>query len=116
MSVTRKQKREYLAMQAKVTRLKAELDHVLNSPPSTSVTNITEDAISPSTSLAMGVNPDTEISETGPPKDINITEKASSPKASLSNGVQSDTVRAETVSPADTSVKERAISPTASLS
>jgi hypothetical protein len=66
MSMTRKQKREYLAMQAKVARLKAELARVLNSPPSTSANDITEDAMSPSTSLVMGVDPDTEISETGP--------------------------------------------------
>jgi hypothetical protein len=88
MSMTRKQKREYRAMQAEVKRLRAELarqDSVLNSPPSTNANNVTEDALSPPTSLAKGVDPDTEISETGALKDINVTEREreSSPKASL---------------------------------
>jgi hypothetical protein len=106
-------------MQAKVERLEAEIvrqDSVLNSPPNTNANNVTEDAISPPMSSATGVDPDTEISETGPPKDINVTERASSPKASLLKGVESDAVHTETVSPTNASVTERAISPTVSLS
>jgi hypothetical protein len=66
MSMTRKQKREHRAMQAEVERLRAELarrDSVLTSPPSTNANSITEDAMSPPTSLATGVDPDTETSE-----------------------------------------------------
>jgi hypothetical protein len=119
MSMTRKQKREYHTMQAKVERLRAELarrDSVLTSPPSTNANNVTEDAMSPPMSSATGVDPDTEMSETGPPKDINVAERVGSPKVSFSKGVESDTVHTETVSPTDTSITERAISPTASLS
>ena len=78
-------------------------------------TTFTEDATSPSASLATGADPDTDSSETGPLKDINITRRASSPKASLSKGVESDTARAETVSPGGTNVTDRAIPSTASL-
>jgi hypothetical protein len=74
-----------------------------------------EDAMSPPASLARGVNPDTDLSETGPSNNINVTERADSPTASLSKGVKSDTVLAETVSPTDTNVTKRAISSTASL-
>ena len=89
MSMTRKQKRDCLAMQAKVERLKAELarlNSALIAPTSTIAHNVVEDATSPAASLATGVDPDTETSETGPPKDINVAGRASSPKSSLSKG------------------------------
>ena len=119
MSMTAKQKREYLAMQAEVARLTAELalarQNSVHAPTSTNVNDVTEDATSPSASLTTGVDPDTVSSETGPPKNINVTERASSPKASLLKGVESDTARAETVSPDNTNVTEGTIPPRASL-
>ena len=119
MSITAKQKREFLAMQAKVARLTAELalarQNSVHAPTSTNINNVTEDTTSPSASLATGVDPDTVSSETGPPKDINVTERASSPKASLLKGVEPDTARAETVSPDNTNVREGAIPPRVSL-
>jgi hypothetical protein len=117
--MTRKQMRETRARRAKIKRLTAELakrDGVLNTLPSTNANNVTEDGISPPASLAKGVNPDTDLSETGPPNDTNVTERASSPTASLSKGVESDTVLTETIPPANTNVTKRAISSTASLS
>jgi hypothetical protein len=119
MSMTRKQKEKYLAMQAKIESLRAELARhrsVHTPPTSTNANNITEDAGSPFASLATGVNPDTESSETDPFKAINVTGRASSPKTSLSKGVKTDTACAETVSPIDASVTEGAIPPTAPLS
>ena len=119
MSLRRKQKREFRAMKAENERLRAEFarrDSVLNTLPSKNANNVTEDAISPPASLARGVDPDTDLSETGPSNDIDVTERAGSPTASLSKGVGSDTVLAETVSPTDTNVTKRAISSTASLS
>jgi hypothetical protein len=76
-------------MQAKVERIEVELarlNSALIAPTSTNANNVTEDAISPSALLVTGVDPDTETSETGPPKDSNVMGRASSPKASLSMG------------------------------
>jgi hypothetical protein len=50
MSMARKQKEKYLALQAEVERLRAELarrDSVLTPPTSTNANNVTEDAASP---------------------------------------------------------------------
>ena len=121
MSMTRKQKEKYLAMQAEIESLRAELarHRSVHTPPTrANANNVTEDAGSPFASLATGVDPDTDSSETGPlNKNINVTGRVSSPKASLSKGVETDTVRAETVSPDRyTSVTEGAIPPTAPLS
>ena len=116
--MTRKQKREYLAMQAKVERLEAELalarSSVHTPPTSTTANNVTEDAISPSASLAAGVDPDADSSGTSPLKDISVSGRASSSIASLSKGVESDTAPTDTVSPGSPSVTEEAIPPTAS--
>ena len=71
--------------------------------------------MSPSASLATGVDPDADSSGTGPLKDINVSGRASSSKASLSKGVESDTARADTVSPGGSNVTEGEIPPTASL-
>ena len=77
-------------MLAKIERLEAKLalaqSSVHTPPTSTIANNVTEDAISPSTSLAAGVDPDADSSETGPPKDINVTERASSPKRHCQKG------------------------------
>jgi hypothetical protein len=90
-------------------------DGVANRLPSTNANHVAVDATSPPASLAKGVDPDTDLSETGPPNDISITGRASSPTAPLSKGVKSDTVHAATVSPADINITERATSPTVSL-
>jgi hypothetical protein len=91
-------------------------DGVVNTLSGTNAINIAEEGISPSVSLAKGVDPDTDQSETGPPTDTNVTERATSPTVSLSQGVDPDTVRTETGPPTDTNVTERAISSTSSLS
>ena len=117
MSMTAKQKREYLAMQAEIARLRAELalarQNSVQAPTNTNVNDVTDDT-SPSASLTTGANPDTVTTVAGPPKNINVTERESSPKASLLKGVESDTARAETVSPDNTNVTEGTIPPRAS--
>jgi hypothetical protein len=110
MSMSKKQKREFRTIKAENERPRTEFagrDSVPNTLPSTNANNVTEDAIiSPPVSLARGVNPDTYLSETGPPNDINVTERVGSLTASLSKGVKSDTVLAETVSPTNANVAE----------
>jgi hypothetical protein len=118
MSVTRKQKRESRALKAEAERLMPEITNsngAVNTPPGTNAINITEEGISPTVSLARGVDPDTDQSETGPPTDTNVTERATSPTVSLSQKVDPDTVQTETGPPADTNITERAISSTASF-
>ena len=118
MSMTAKQKREYLAMQVEVARLRAELalarQNSVQAPTNTNVNDVTDDT-SPSASLTTGADPDTVTTVAGPPKSINVTESASSPTASLLRGVESDTARAETVSPDDTSITEDTNPPRALL-
>ena len=118
MSMTAKQKREFFAMQAEVTRLRAELalarQNSVQAPTNTNANDVTDDT-SHSTSLTTGADPDTVMTVAGPPKSINVTESASSPKASLLRGVESDTAHAETVSPDDASVTEDANPPRALL-
>jgi hypothetical protein len=76
--MTRKQKRESPALKAEVERLATEIarrDGVINTLPGTDGTNVAEEGISPTSSLAKGVDPDTDQSETGPPTDTGIAER-----------------------------------------
>jgi hypothetical protein len=78
MSMSRKQKRETHALKAKNKRLRAKIamrDGVLNTLPGTNAIHTTEEGIFPTASLVRGVDPDTDLSETGPPNDTSITER-----------------------------------------
>jgi hypothetical protein len=85
-------------LKAKNERLRAEIamwDGVLNTPPGTNAINIVEEGISPAASLVKGVDPDADLSETGPPTNTSATKRAVSPTASLSKWVDPDTVPAK---------------------